>query len=76
MYYQLTDKDKEIIKKHFDNGDMENLLLYVSAVGSVGMIRGWQYAGKVAEEHGIEALNLGGCGGCTESCDKNECKEN
>ncbi len=75
MYYQLTDEDKDIIKKHFDNSDMENLLLYISAVGSVGMIRGWQYAQKVAEEHGIEALSLGGCGACKKSCDKDECKE-
>ena len=73
--YQLTDRDKEIIEECVYNLDMEKLLLFFSAVGSVGMIKGWQAAQKVANEYGIEALNIESCGGCSESCDKDKCKE-
>jgi hypothetical protein len=73
--YQLTDRDKEIIEECVYNGDMEKLLLFVSAVGSIGMIKGWQAAQEVVNEYGIEALNIKSCGGCSESCDKDKCKE-
>jgi len=75
MYYQLTDRDKEIIIECVNDGDMEKLLLFVSAVGSVGMIKGWRAAQEVANEHGIEALDIESCGGCSTSCNKDECKE-
>ncbi len=73
--YQLSDRDKEIIEECVHNGDMEKLLLFVSAVGSVGMIKGWKAAQEVANEYGIEALNIESCGSCSESCDKDKCEE-
>ncbi len=75
MHYQLTDRDKEIIMECVNAGDMEKLLLFVSAVGSVGMIKGWKAAQEVANEYGIEALDIEGCGGCSGSCNEDECKE-
>lgn len=66
-YYKLTDEDREIITKHFNNRDLEELLDFIDkGVNIVAGIVNRYYVTKLVEEYGAHVL-FNSCENCAKS---------